>query len=153
MSIIIKKNTIFILMIRYITNKSIRMLGLLLAIGLAFSLNSCNNQSVQETKSTIVENQDPLIVDQSNEVLDVHEQIFEIVKKTNYKKKIIVNFYGKDQYGNNSVVAHYDFIINNEIWNEMQKYQSYGDWIQYCFGKYDNNPNGSYPYEFKYIEN
>ena len=49
-------------MIRYITNKSKRMLGLFLAIGLAFSLNSCNNQSVQETKSTIVENQDPLTV-------------------------------------------------------------------------------------------
>ena len=147
-----QKNVIIALMICYITNKSIKNLGLLLIIGLAFSLNSCTNQSVQETKSNVVESQDPLTVDKSKGV-DVHEQIFEIVKKTNYRKKIIVNCYGEDQYGNNSVVAHYDFIINNEIWNEMQKYQSYGKWIQYCFGKYDNNPNGSFPYEFNYIEN
>ena len=132
--------------------KSINLVGHLLTIGLAFSLSNCNNQNIQETERTVVESDDPLIVDKSTVVYDVHEQIFNIVKSNTYKKKIIVNMDGKDQYGNKTLFGHYEFIINNNIWNEMQKYQSYGNWIGYCFGSYNDKPNGGYPYEYKFIK-
>jgi hypothetical protein len=132
--------------------KSITLVGHLLTIALAFSISNCNNHNFKETEPTLVESDDPLIVDYSKATLEVHEQVFNIVKNNTYKKKIIVNMYRKDQYGNESLGGHYEFIINNYIWNEMQKYQSYGRWIGYCFGSYNDKPNGGYPYEYKFIE-